>query len=97
MEIYAQKYMHKTLTRGDLCSCPSTPAGSPGINQIGSSPAVEGDTRPHRDRSKGTAFAKDVLQLYTGGSSQIRKFGQNFQPSRMAPNSPMVICKRQFS
>jgi hypothetical protein len=89
VEIYARRYMNRTLTCGDLCSCPSTPAGSPGINRIGSSPVVEGDTQQHRDRLKGTASARDVLQPYTGGSSQIRKFEQSFQPSRMAPNSPM--------
>jgi hypothetical protein len=81
--------MNRTLTYGDLCSCPSTPAGSPGINQIGSSPVVEGDTRQHRDRLKGTASARDVLQPYAGGSSKIRNFEQSFQPFCMDPNSSM--------
>jgi hypothetical protein len=32
VEIYARRYMNRTLTCGDLCSCPSTLTGSPRIN-----------------------------------------------------------------
>jgi hypothetical protein len=63
--------------------------GSLGVSRTESSLFEDSDTQPHKDKSRSTSFAKDVIQRDTKDSRQWKYVRKIYGPYHMAPRSPM--------